>query len=187
LLLKRTAQSQVAPPPLPLQVAPTAASGCHDWQQPGLRSGWVAGQTLPWPMTEDDFLRALSLEDRLRIAAVDLAVTGAPREMVAAVWEAARKIGPMRSLQGRCTRRCASYTARVARLHSEQPLSHTRDRCVPSIQKSRRFAWWCIEPGASDRAGGKHRGFARMGPIVTALPPYRSRIAPGAPDPDCAP
>ena len=23
--------------PLPLQVAPTAASGCHDWQQPGLR------------------------------------------------------------------------------------------------------------------------------------------------------
>jgi hypothetical protein len=138
-------------------------------------------------MTEDDFLRALSLEDRLRIAAVDLAVTGAPREMVAALWEAARKIGPMRSLQGRCTRRCASYTARVARLHSEQPLSHTRDRCVPSIQKSRRFAWWCIEPGASDRAGGKHRGFARMGPIVTALPPYRSRIAPGAPDPDCAP
>jgi len=115
------------------------------------------------------------------------AVTGAPREMVAALWEAARKIGPMRSLQGRCTRRCASYTARVARLHSEQPLSHTRDRCVPSIQKSRRFAWWCIEPGASDRAGGKHRGFARMGPIVTALPPYRSRIAPGAPDPDCAP
>jgi hypothetical protein len=29
-------------------------------------------------MVEDDLLRGLSLEDRLRIAAVDLAATGAP-------------------------------------------------------------------------------------------------------------
>ena len=112
----------------------------------------------------------------------------APRELVAAVWEAARKIGPMRLLQGRCTRRCASYTARVARLHSEQPLSHTRDRCVPSRKAADSPGGVSsraprIEPGASDRSGGKHRGFGRMGPIVTALPPYRSRIAPGAPGP----
>jgi hypothetical protein len=32
-------------------------------------------------MTQDDFLRALQLADRLRIAAVDFAVTGAPRAM----------------------------------------------------------------------------------------------------------
>jgi len=37
-------------------------------------------------MTEDDFLRALPLADRLRIAAVDLAVTGAPQALVEAVW-----------------------------------------------------------------------------------------------------
>jgi hypothetical protein len=35
---------------------------------------------------ENDLVRALSLEDRLRIAAVDLAVTGAPRALVEAVW-----------------------------------------------------------------------------------------------------
>jgi hypothetical protein len=35
---------------------------------------------------ENDLLRALPLEDRLRIAAVDLAVTGAPRALVEAVW-----------------------------------------------------------------------------------------------------
>jgi hypothetical protein len=34
---------------------------------------------------ENDLLRALPLEDRLRIAAVDLAVTGAPRALVEAV------------------------------------------------------------------------------------------------------
>jgi hypothetical protein len=38
---------------------------------------------------ENDLLRALPLEDRLRIAAVDLATTGAPRALVEAVWEAA--------------------------------------------------------------------------------------------------
>ena len=41
-------------------------------------------------MTEkNDLLRALPLADRLRIAAVDLAVTGAPRALVAARWRAA--------------------------------------------------------------------------------------------------
>jgi hypothetical protein len=39
-------------------------------------------------MTEDTFLRALPLADRLRIAAVDLALTGAPRALVEAVWRA---------------------------------------------------------------------------------------------------
>ena len=43
-------------------------------------------------MTEDDFLCALPLADRLKIAAVDLAVTGAPRALVAAVWEAGEKL-----------------------------------------------------------------------------------------------
>jgi hypothetical protein len=33
-------------------------------------------------VTEDDFLRTLSLAGRLRIAAVDLAATGAPRALV---------------------------------------------------------------------------------------------------------
>jgi hypothetical protein len=42
-------------------------------------------------VTEDDFLRTLPLADRLRIAAVDLATTGAPQ--VAAVWEAAQELG----------------------------------------------------------------------------------------------
>jgi hypothetical protein len=36
-------------------------------------------------MPEDEQLRALPLADRLRIAAVDLAVTGAPRALVEAV------------------------------------------------------------------------------------------------------
>jgi len=36
-------------------------------------------------MTEDDFLRSLPLADRLRIAAVDLALAGAPPALVAAV------------------------------------------------------------------------------------------------------
>jgi hypothetical protein len=39
-------------------------------------------------MTEDDLLRALALADRLRIAAVDLAFTGAPQALVEAVWRA---------------------------------------------------------------------------------------------------
>ena len=37
-------------------------------------------------MTEDERLRALPLADRLRIAAVGLAVTGAPRALVEAAW-----------------------------------------------------------------------------------------------------
>jgi hypothetical protein len=36
-------------------------------------------------MTEDERLRALPLADRLRIPAVDLAITGAPRALVEAV------------------------------------------------------------------------------------------------------
>jgi hypothetical protein len=40
-------------------------------------------------MAENDYLRDLSLADRLRIAAVDLAVTGAPSTLVEAVWRAA--------------------------------------------------------------------------------------------------
>jgi hypothetical protein len=43
-------------------------------------------------MNEDDFLRALPLADRCRIAAVDLAVTGAPQALVEAVWEASGEI-----------------------------------------------------------------------------------------------
>ena len=42
-------------------------------------------------MTEDELLRALPLADRLKIAAMDLAVTGAPRALVAAVWEASEE------------------------------------------------------------------------------------------------
>jgi hypothetical protein len=38
---------------------------------------------------ENDLLRALPLEDRLKIAAVDLAITGAPRALVEAAWLAA--------------------------------------------------------------------------------------------------
>ena len=38
----------------------------------------VEAQALGWRMTEDELLRALPLADRLRIAAVDLAVSGAP-------------------------------------------------------------------------------------------------------------
>jgi hypothetical protein len=41
-------------------------------------------------MPEDALLCALPLADRLRIAAVDLAVTGAPRALVEAVWAAER-------------------------------------------------------------------------------------------------
>jgi hypothetical protein len=37
-------------------------------------------------MTEAERLRALPLCDRLRIAAVDLAVTGVPRALVEVVW-----------------------------------------------------------------------------------------------------
>jgi hypothetical protein len=43
-------------------------------------SGYVAA------MTENDKLRALPLAHRLRIAAIDLAVTGAPRALVDGVW-----------------------------------------------------------------------------------------------------
>jgi hypothetical protein len=45
-------------------------------------------------MTKDDFLRTLPLADRLRIAAVDLAVTGAPLALVTAVWEASEMVTP---------------------------------------------------------------------------------------------
>lgn len=37
-------------------------------------------------MIEDELLRRPPLADRLRITAVDLAVTGAPRALVEAVW-----------------------------------------------------------------------------------------------------
>jgi hypothetical protein len=43
-------------------------------------------------MNEDDFLRTLPLADRLKIAAVDLAVTGAPQALVEAVWRASEKV-----------------------------------------------------------------------------------------------
>jgi hypothetical protein len=43
---------------------------------------------------ENDLLRALPLGDRLRIAAVDLAVTGAPRALVGAVWEVLERLKP---------------------------------------------------------------------------------------------
>ena len=45
-------------------------------------------------MPEDEQLRALPLADRLRIAAVDLAVTGAPRALVEAVCEASEFLEP---------------------------------------------------------------------------------------------
>jgi hypothetical protein len=45
-------------------------------------------------MHEDVLLRTLPLADRLRIAAVDLAVTGAPRALVQAVWQATELINP---------------------------------------------------------------------------------------------
>lgn len=61
-------------------------------------SGWVGhvDRRLTDPRysasrTEDDFLRALPLADRLRIAAVDLAFTGAPRVLVEAVWRASEE------------------------------------------------------------------------------------------------
>lgn len=43
-------------------------------------------------MTEDEVLGAKPLADRLRIAAVDLAVTGAPRALFEAVWIAIEKL-----------------------------------------------------------------------------------------------
>ena len=43
-------------------------------------------------MLEDALLRALPLADRLRIAAVDLAITGAPRALVEAVWRAVERL-----------------------------------------------------------------------------------------------
>jgi hypothetical protein len=43
-------------------------------------------------VTEDDSLRSLPLADRLRIATVDLATTGAPTVLVAAVWEASEEL-----------------------------------------------------------------------------------------------
>jgi hypothetical protein len=46
---------------------------------------WLTALLYPAAMTDDDFLRALPLANRLRIAAVDLAMTGASREVVEAV------------------------------------------------------------------------------------------------------
>ncbi len=43
-------------------------------------------------MTEEELLERLSLADRLWIAAVDLAMTGAPRALVAAAWLVIEKI-----------------------------------------------------------------------------------------------
>jgi hypothetical protein len=43
-------------------------------------------------MTENERLSRLSLADRLLIAAVDLAITRAPRALVSAVWETAERI-----------------------------------------------------------------------------------------------
>jgi hypothetical protein len=48
-------------------------------------------------MTEDALLRTLPLADRLRIAAVDLAITGAPRALVEAVWLAVDLLRAVRS------------------------------------------------------------------------------------------
>jgi hypothetical protein len=51
-------------------------------------------------MTENELLRALPLEDRLRIAAVDLAITGAPRVLVVAVWEASEELDRLSATVG---------------------------------------------------------------------------------------
>jgi hypothetical protein len=54
------------------------------------RLSWVEPAVLrPGGMTENDRLRARPLADQLRIAAVDLTLTGAPRELVVACWRAA--------------------------------------------------------------------------------------------------
>jgi hypothetical protein len=43
-------------------------------------------------MTEDALLRSLPLGDQLRIAAVDLAIIGAPRALIEAVWRAVEQL-----------------------------------------------------------------------------------------------
>jgi len=43
-------------------------------------------------MTEGERLSRLSLADRLRVAAVDLAIARALRALVSAVWEAAERV-----------------------------------------------------------------------------------------------
>jgi hypothetical protein len=63
-------------------------------------------------MTEDDFLRALPLADRLRIAAVDLAVTGAPVALVQRVWAAGSR-GSRPGSSSRCTSCAAALRERV--------------------------------------------------------------------------
>lgn len=40
-------------------------------------------------MTEDELLATLPLADRLRVGAVDLVLTGAPRALAGACWRAA--------------------------------------------------------------------------------------------------
>ncbi len=47
-------------------------------------------------MAEDVLLRALPFDDRLRIAAVDLAITGALRALVEAVWRAVERLDSRR-------------------------------------------------------------------------------------------
>lgn len=49
---------------------------------------------------ENDLLAALPLEDRLRLAAVDLALTGAPRALAAACWRAAEVVESRHSTNG---------------------------------------------------------------------------------------
>lgn len=58
--------------------------------------GWLTGSVVSCGMTdENDLLRALPLEDQLRIAAVDLALTRASRALAVACWRAANALeGP---------------------------------------------------------------------------------------------
>jgi hypothetical protein len=63
-------------------------------------------------VTEDDFLRALPLTDRLRIAAVDFAVTGAPRALVEAVWLAIEELPPRKT--GKSRKRARSLWPRAS-------------------------------------------------------------------------
>ena len=55
-------------------------------------------------MTQNDLLAALPLADRLRAAAVDLALTGAPRALVVACCLAAEALEPSSSPNPHCIR-----------------------------------------------------------------------------------
>jgi len=52
-------------------------------------------------MTEDELLGVLPLADRLRVAAVDLAQTGAPRALAVAYWRAADTMNQQQPGTGR--------------------------------------------------------------------------------------